>query len=114
MLDLRKIDELVAKHVMGLNAFWFGPELVYTKGEYVSEEQPKYIVDFYSSDISAAWEVVEKLELVVVSNFEGGWYAGQPAWLSPATLEVGNEVEAGTAPLAICLAALKVKGIGYE
>ena len=60
----------------------------------------------YSTDISAAWEVVEKVGLLneyllgcwddgiwVVSDVDGNWYA-----------------DAVTAPLAICLAALKAKG----
>ncbi len=64
----------------------------------------------YSTDISAAWEVVEKLKdnpdfadititypwcVALNYNFETGWIKG----------------EADTAPLAICRAALKALGV---
>lgn len=104
----RELDAEVAEFVMGLRS----PR----NGTYIDDVCPfdgtvtTRPIPLYSSNISAAWEVVEKMELAVISNFEGGWYVGQPAWLSPSTLEIGNEIEASTAPLAICLAALKVVG----
>lgn len=78
-------------------------------------------VPHYSTDIAAAWEVVEQLKAhkdyvsfgltddsnsstATFANFEGVWFAG-------FGLGVGGEcVGAATAPLAICLAALKAIG----
>lgn len=89
MTDLRKIDALVDEHVMGWGC---------------------YIVPNYSSDITAAWEVVEKMEgewFNLSAASPKGWYA---AFGSP-----DNESTYGdTAPLAICLAALKTKGIDIK
>lgn len=60
--------------------------------------------DDYSTDIAAAWEIVEKLRLwVYPSDDSDGWEAGLPdddsCWKG-----------ADTAPMAICLAALESKG----
>jgi Phage ABA sandwich domain len=55
----------------------------------------------YSSDIAAAWEVVEKYK---------GWGSGFHIWTVNLFTEVkfmNTEVRANTAPLAICRAALK-------
>jgi hypothetical protein len=72
----------------------------------------------YSSDIAAAWLVVEKLGMSVVCS-EDGWYALKPEDIEHSTLRgtafptivlVGKEFAypepADTAPLAICRAAL--------
>lgn len=59
----------------------------------------------YSTDIRAAWEVVDKLGLFVGKGFFG-WIASQNSyWLDSETCT------ADTAPLAICRAALKACGV---
>jgi hypothetical protein len=55
----------------------------------------------YSRDISAAWEVVEKLKLSLIP-VNTGWI------VSPHHLFEGLFAEAPTAPLAVCRAALKM------
>lgn len=63
----------------------------------------------YFGDISAAWEVVEKMKLIVAPNNNGGWKAGR---MDGARLEQHHViwskrwVFASTAPEAICKAAL--------
>lgn len=68
----------------------------------------------YSTDIGAAWEVVEKLNLWVWPH-EGGWIAGRPedeGYFSVTetytTIDHTYDTVIGTtAPHAICLAALR-------
>lgn len=62
-----------------------------------------------STDIAAAWEVVEKIGLFSDEAYDGigftlwhdanGWFVGTP--------DFRTGVQAPTAPLAICLAALE-------
>lgn len=69
-------------------------------------------VPHYSTEISAAWEVAEKLHLTVTPGIRG-WRAARCNWSqSGETTAVGMTnhrqwVEAETAPLAICLAAAR-------
>lgn len=60
-------------------------------------------VPHYSTDISAAWELLDKTtSWLIGKHFEGGYFCR-------LVLEDGvYEVEADTAPLAICLAFLKL------
>ncbi|HYX32457.1 MAG TPA: hypothetical protein VE954_05040 [Oligoflexus sp.] len=72
----------------------------------------------YSEDISAAWEVVEKLGITLLP-VEDGWFAlvGQKrGWSSPAEfllyLQKADYVHSGAAlgnkaPMTICMAAMK-------
>ena len=66
-------------------------------------------VPYYSTDISSAWEVVEKLAL----TFELGWLPTDKGLNWDASFgekrgsEEGTTTYAETAPHAICLAALK-------
>lgn len=63
----------------------------------------------YSTVIQAAWDVVEKLNLIVAVG-QGVYMAGFPIWQPGKLVEIGYETTTNTAPLAICLAALKAKG----
>jgi len=76
------------------------------------------IVPQYSTDMSAAWEVVEKLRQ---SGYQGKLDWAKPElgyecafWLSPIPLDEIQSPKVQTAPLAICLAALKVIGVSIE
>lgn len=65
-------------------------------------------IKHYSTDIAAAWEVVEKIHLMVrPSVLSGQWVAMkfERVYLSGKWEGVG-EVTSDTAPLAICRAAL--------
>lgn len=101
----RELDALVAKHVFGLGQHKLpedGPqaefESIVRRNRYEIEDCPAY-----STDIAAAWEVVElmanrtgEFEL----RFLSGWSAGFGKCPS----------DAPSAPHAICLAALRAVG----
>jgi hypothetical protein len=84
---------------------------------------PSETVAAYSTDIAAAWTVVEKMGLSVVRS-EDGWYAIKPEDIEHSTVRgtayptltlVGREFAYNTAyetaPLAICRAALAAVGV---
>jgi hypothetical protein len=128
-MDLRKIDALIAQHVFdmpkpadkdeALKALEMAksadPSMNFAARleDAMRRIYPSYPA--FSEDISAAWDVVEKLkegeaasanidiqtDVVVVI----GWYG------SRADEFFRGEARADTAPLAICLAALKAKGV---
>lgn len=120
--DLRKIDALVAEHVMGLEKpreeladlwdsgkVWICPETT------CPERLP-----YYSSSIAAAWEVVEKLREDKWRPLIDHSYPGETT-VEIEFGEAGDEDHAGrfyithaTAPLAICHAALRAKGVTVE
>lgn len=68
----------------------------------------------YSSDISAAWEVVEKLiaeSLFLELRWRDGWEVAQYDAIEKETFHLAEDVSAS---LAICLGALKYKNIKVE
>lgn len=127
----RELDAEVAEKVMGMVwckcSKWHGAWETYTVGdEYCKCDECGDSVPYpmkYSTDISAAWEVVEKLRkdgimillqsdddgYTVANNYDGvilqGWEEAKKnfdvCWWS-----------SNTAPHVICLAALKA--VGYE
>ena len=91
----RGIDALIAEKVMGIDIHRL------TKG-----------IPHYSTDIAAAWEVVEKEKLFsqwMLGTLQKEWQVVMP-WADGIQLIA----KADTAPRAICLAALKAKGINYN
>jgi len=97
----RQTDILIAEKVMGLSLDWEFAE--FQNGEpAVPTLRDKYdeigILPFYSTNISDAWNVVEKLRLTIEPTAINKWYVHQGAG--------SDGVYAGTAPLAICRAAL--------
>ena len=124
----RRLDALVAEKVMGW--LWVTedaeqPEAVpYLRdgkgGVYyptVAAEFPKLPtaggnIPPYSTDIGAAWEVLEKMRAqlpgkeIMLYHLDG-WGVGSLCQ-APSTIEIGEHYgEAETAPHAICLAALQ-------
>ena len=104
----RKIDALIAEHIFG-----YLMSKSKTQFDYVYEPKkdvwgPCYK---YSTDIAAAWEVVEKFNdsFVDIRHWhpeqDSGWHC------MIQTDDTCFEHPADTAPMAICLAALKAKGI---
>jgi len=111
----RKIDRLVAENVMGWELTYYTttdePKLEGIKADGKMDEVPNY-----STNIADAWQVVEKLidkdydfsiynhnkefnvEINIVEDDKHLWFYG----------------EADSAPLAICLAALKAVGVEVE
>lgn len=101
----RELDKAVAIHVMGCKCYY--PAVL---GANTSLPGSTKLVSLpeYSSDISAAWEVVEKLRekklFVYVETYIGSYYArvktaGQPR-------EVGYSLECENVAEAICKASL--------
>lgn len=96
----RKMDNLIAEHVFRLEkpAYPNDDKFIYMEGSlgYYRFASP------YSTDISAAWQVVEKMREksgVVLSDFlNNDW--------SCHFVDAGKEIVAETLPLAICRAAL--------
>jgi hypothetical protein len=82
----REMDVTVGYHVMDLHA-------------------PPEIYPDYSTDIAAAWEVVNKSSSFMVTMQDED--LGYTKWYCEYATETGYfEAEADTAPLAICRAAL--------
>lgn len=102
MIDVRIIKNQVAETVMGLDVCKCErPRFAFGHGEFCFECQKSPAL-FYSTDIAAAWKVVEKFGHVVLSGPE----SVSNQWL--ATFDAKREsVWGDSAPLAICLAALK-------
>lgn len=106
----RKIDALIAKHVMSLKSIHdkdYEPLLYNVDENNVGLEVPSY-----STDIAAAWEVVEKINLLG----ERGWLrkeSGEEWEYYKYEYDFEPIITADTAPMAICLAALKLKGVDH-
>lgn len=114
----RELDALIAEKVMGLGWCQLMPE-----GYATRETGPKrcgcgaigYPYEHhapYSTDIAAAWLAVEKLglfkDMVLSQSEEGMWQ------IHHRHDEHLNNTTGSTAPLAICLAALKALDIELE
>ena len=101
----RKIDALVAKHVMGLEevekigGYWVD-EIV--NGVTIRTALPRY-----STDIAAAWSVVEKLGMTY--RIEDGTVS---FW--DEDLQETHEAYEDTPAMAICLAALAAQGVEVD
>jgi len=99
----RELDAKIAERLMGFTDVIPIPTGVYEGSEHggVWTEIPRY-----STDIAEAWKVVEKVK-DLWPDIE--WIHKENIWR--VTMMVSGpdfiEEEAGTAPLAICLAALK-------
>jgi hypothetical protein len=120
----RELDVLIAEHILGHGI------VRQKKGTIKERVSPQIFrpLRAYSKDIGAAWEVVERLKITLIPIEGDRWFSfvGKRAgWESPADLfkylQEANFVESGaaiadTAPLAICLAAIKTieKGLVAE
>jgi hypothetical protein len=104
MMDAgRELDALIAEKVMGYDDILM-PDCYGRPPDMVHVEHYRHEIPHYSTQIADAWLVVEKLSFefymerrpqedywVLFTDAEDEWHVG----------------EADTAPLAICLAALK-------
>lgn len=132
----RELDALVAEKVMGWvlvdaiirqsMGLVLGPkEFIETKIIALTPPGKKEVesVPNYSTDIAAAWEIVLeyqnrslRFQLVPLANEEGepGWQVEilkfEPTNEFTPWVETAGFAQANTAPLAICLAALKALG----
>lgn len=126
----RECDALVAEKVMGytLSDLSLPAYPKYKLFDIESGEFSGYVkeVPHYSTDIAAAWEVVErmpipfKLEKCWEKAYQIGPEGWSACWCTDADCEGcnensrctnGDDAWAETAPLAICRCALKVAGV---
>lgn len=133
-MNNREIDVLIATHVMGNTVVdfdtteWLSSDYPYD-GPFM--QSPAGVIQFvpnYSTEIGMAWEVVQKQEFGKRLTQSDGWEAkdtfhlrfNNPGWCAghmyPGQPYLGAEnwAYAPTAPLAICLAALKANGVSLE
>lgn len=105
MMDSKELDMLVAEKIMGWDPDFEWPHRFTDEDGCTHDRAPEY-----TTEIRFAWEVVEKLRddfwFGLHTTNGGGWEACFDNTF------IGQYVEgAGTAEMAICLAALRVKGI---
>jgi hypothetical protein len=115
MIAGKQLDKQVATQVLGHS-------VVQQKNRALVEGTPRgqRPLASYSTEIGAAWEVAEHLGITLIPIEGGTWFAmagKENGWTGPAefikflqTAEFMNTgaAVAETAPLAICLAAIKV------
>lgn len=97
-----QMDALVAEKVMGWSIrgeLWKDKRGTIRRSKSTFEQYEPSIRWSPSTDIAAAWEVVEKMPMGMWPSVDG--------WVVEIPDGSGDEVEAPTAPLAICRAALK-------
>lgn len=100
----RELDALVAEQVMGMvlpDTLWLRPSEIST------EEAALIILPAYSTSIAAAWPILEKADWWRLC----GSLADGPFFCTIALGHKEGEENADTAPLAICLAALRAVGV---
>jgi hypothetical protein len=114
--QLRKIDALVAEHVTGWN-----PQIIIHKHPYLGTaiidqtEVPGLCLPHYSTSIVDAWEVVETLQqrgitCHIICCASSTLYRVDFRFHSEAST-VGCVTSDESVAIAICLAALKIKGV---
>jgi hypothetical protein len=116
----RELDALIAERVCGWERVRFTgpPDDFY--GHEPGREGNGHLVPRYSTDIAAAWLVAEKLRLTVTPTWSPAngdcWQAARCNWMQSGETNAvgmtnnGQWTKGETAPLAICLAALKEVG----
>ena len=110
----RELDAMIAKQVLGY-------PVTQQKNGALHEGAPKGVrpLALYSKDMTAAWEVVEKMAMTLIPIEGDSWFAlvgNGNRFKSPADflkyVQCADFVKAGaavgeSAPLTICLAALR-------
>lgn len=112
----RELDALVAEKVMGLaiTTTWKGK--LATESEWKEIETVPGPYKHYSIDISAAWEVVEKMEKegfdFCIHKYNGNsYYKAQFDKNGDLDTIIYREPTGESAPHAICLASLEAIGM---
>ena len=117
----RELDALIAEKVMGLTfvyPYMTDKNMTDKKGdpwyEVTGTQSGLLEVPAYSTDIAAAWGVVEQL-CSQDRDFAVAYVRAQNEWCVEFSFGVAICREfADTAPLAICLAALQAVGYDHE
>lgn len=99
MVPGRELDALVAEKVFGLQVHWEQDD---TTDPYPVDER-EVIVDFFSTDILAAWDVLEKFNSYQISKMPIGEHKGEVRVFINTNV---NWAYAESATEAICKAAL--------
>lgn len=121
MASEREIDALIHEHVFGKKAVfykgpkpcWDGwcdgdPDIEENCGQFY-DQRIKNKLPRYSTNIADAWQVVEKMKSRLPTiDFDG------LEWNVSMFGDGGPEASHESAPMAICLAALKSKGVEVE
>lgn len=121
----RELDALVAEKVFGLHrnerGHWYDVSGSSIPCYYADTEpcDPSSWLPDYSTSIAAAWEVIERVVSGKVSeNLEGFALTVQPGTIGASFSNLHGkghfQSNGKTAPLAICLAALKAVGVDAE
>jgi hypothetical protein len=113
----RELDALVAEKVMGLTVYPEGRDHVgpcWSKGGFHEEQVPNY-----STDIAAAWSVVEAFTSGNVNGHSCHssvrFGAGNQSWNAWFAWGTERHEAHGESPMeAICLAALKAVGLSVQ
>lgn len=113
-MDLRRIDAMVAEHIFDLTVDYEFADA--PNGYRVPALADRYddwgALPYYCSDIAAAWEVVEKLKMyepeISWNDEERGWHV---RFQKDGTGHNGFDA---SAPMAISIAALQLKGKGVS
>jgi hypothetical protein len=114
----QELDALVAEKVMGwTNLFPVDTHAILGSRTGINARGNRHQLPSYSTDIAAAWAVVEKLMMqdIWIAMCPYSFHAQPVGWFVEYFIDKdkkGGEIEAATAPLAICLAALKA--VGYS
>lgn len=112
--SLRQIDQLIAQHLFDWSDFWEGEGFVmgYPPDE-TGFEGERAEVWQYSEDLNAAWAIVDEFDdtftSIVIETYSEGWLCR----ISQDHDRI-FQGQSRMAPIAICLAALKTKGIEVE
>lgn len=95
----RELDALIAEKVMGLKVDYEFDEVLEPRVPFLVDKYDEWgYLPNYSTDIAAAWQVVERFEShCTMNNVHGIWECYLPDFA------IGKDK---TAPLAICRAAL--------
>ncbi|PZD95205.1 hypothetical protein DNH61_11640 [Paenibacillus sambharensis] len=108
----RELDALVAEKVLGWKqcSVEGTAKIAYGKPSDFRDHEPRVRIGDYSTDIAAAWEVVEKMRsndyLLDIGNGSGAGYAAMFYNPNKTIFLIGPYTE--TAPDTICKAALLV------
>lgn len=113
LYEERELDVLIAEKVMGWTEI--EPD---DRDAFIGIEPREgacfWAVPYYSTDIAAAWQVVDKLKHFTLRRKGDSWTVEYRDCQNPMDHMVVNDccasMTAETAPLAICLAALRSVG----
>ena len=131
----RELDALIAEKVMGTPKYWSvwfacshygnfnGLDQAQAYAEKIQGDFKAHVLPYsdepnYSTSIEAAWEVVERL--VSTPGPNGDHHSVRVDYSGDAVVVIDENKDwqvsaiASTAPHAICLAALRAKGVTHE